>query len=170
MTDRLERLARTPDDLRSATHDQDDEALSRRATPDDWSAKDVVCHLRDVEELVILRFHTMLAMDEPRVLAVGAVPVDRAAWGFDAAVPYPLDADRWREERQYERNDTTAALSSFTRRRGEVLTLLRRLSSDQWVRAALHPSGARWTFADWTAGMARHDEAHLEQLRRALAG
>jgi hypothetical protein len=169
-TDRLQRLARTPDDLREAVRDLDDEALSRRVTPEEWSAKDVVCHLRDVEELVILRFHTMLAMDDPLVLAVGAVPVDAAAWGFDAAVPYPLDADRWRDERQYERNDARIALAAFTRRRGEVLTLLRRLSPAQWERAAVHPGGARWTFADWTSGMARHDDAHLQQLRRALAG
>jgi hypothetical protein len=169
-TDRLERLARTADDLRDAVGDRDDRALSRRAAPEEWSAKDVICHLRDVEELVILRFHTMLAMDEPRVLVVGAPPIDPAAWGFDGAVPFPMDADRWRDERQYERNDPAAALSAFARRRGEVLTLLGGLSPAQWERGALHPDGARWTFADWTAGMARHDDAHLEQLRRALAG
>lgn len=169
-TGRIERLARTPEDLRAAIRGHDDRALSRRAAPSEWSAKDVVCHLRDVEELAICRFHTMLAMDDPRVLVVGAEPDDPAAWGFDEAVPYPMDADRWREERQYERNDAGAALSAFARRRAEVLVLLGRLSPAQWERGALHPNRGRWTFADWTAGMARHDDAHLEQLRRALAG
>jgi len=165
----LARLARTAAELRDAIGAGDDRALSHRATPGDWSAKDVVCHLRDIEELVITRFHTMLVMDEPRVLVVGAEPADGAAWGFDEKVPFPMDADRWRAERQYERNDTAAALAAFARRRGEVLALLGRLSPAQWERAAIHPTRGRLTFADWTAAMARHDDAHLAQLRQSLS-
>ena len=170
LTERLQRLARTPDDLRDAVRGHEGPALSRRASPEVWSATDVICHLRDIEELVIVRFHMMLAMDEPRVLVVGAAPVDPATWGFDESVPYPMDADRWRDERQYERNDAATAVSAFARRRTEVLTLLGRLSPEQRERGAVHPSGQRWAYADWTAGMVRHDDAHLEQLRRALAG
>jgi hypothetical protein len=166
---RLERLARTPDELAAAIEGRGDDGLSRRPDPGGWSAKDVVCHLRDVEELVILRLHTMLAMDEPKVLGVGSQPTDAAAWGFGGDVPFPLDPDRWREERQYERNDPHAALAAFRRRRGEVLALLASLSPEQWRRGAIHPSGERWTFEDWTAGTAGHDDSHLEQLRQSLA-
>ena len=169
LRDRLTRLAKTPEDLTDAVRGRDDAALSRRAGPLEWSAKDVVCHLRDVEELVILRFHMMLAMDDPKLLVLGREPSD-PTWGFSQEVPYPMDPDRWRLERQYERHDAGAALSAFRRRRGEVLKLLRALSAEQWERGSIHPSGERWTFDDWTAGMARHDEAHLRQLRDALTG
>jgi hypothetical protein len=37
-----------------------------------WSAKEIVCHLRDVEELFQLRFHAVVALDEPRLLVLVA--------------------------------------------------------------------------------------------------
>jgi len=164
---RLARLAKTPDELAAAIGGRSDAALSRRAS-DGWSAKDVVCHLRDIEELVILRYHLMLAMDAPKVFAVGAPPHDAAAWGIGGAVPFPLDPDRWREERQYERNDAIEALAAFRRRREEVLALLNSLSPAQWQRTSIHPEHGAVTFEDWTAGVASHDDNHLAQLRRAL--
>ena len=117
---------------------------------------------------MILRFHLMLVEDDPRVFVVGAEPPDAAAWGFGAEAPFPLDPDRWREERQYDRSDPAAALSAFGRRRREVLALLGRLSPAEWERGCIHPTRGRWTFADWTVGMVHHDDAHVEQLRRAL--
>jgi hypothetical protein len=47
----------------------------------------------------------------------------------DADAGHPLDPDRWPEERQYRRNNPHEALVALGRRRGEVLTLLRSLSS-----------------------------------------
>lgn len=166
LADRLARLARTPDDLARAITGVDDETLSRRT--DGFSAKEVVCHMRDVEELVILRFHTMLVMDDPRVFVVGAPPPDAEAWGIRGQVPFPLAPERWAEDRQYLRNDTGEALAAFRRRRREVLTLLGALSPEQWQRGSIHPELGRTTFEDWTAAMAGHDDNHLEQLQTAL--
>lgn len=85
-------------------------------------------------------------------------------------MPFPLDPDRWAQERQYLRNDADEALTAFRRRRGEVLALLRRLAPGQWDRASIHPSHGRVTYRDWTAGIAGHDDGHLAQLQRALDG
>jgi len=167
---RLERLARTPDDLAAALSGHADAALARRPAAKAWSAKEVVCHLRDIEELCILRFHLMLATDDPPVMVVGDPPRDPARWGIGGDVPVPLDADRWAEERQYQKSDTAAALGAFRRRRREVLAFLKALTPEQWQRGSLHPSRGRITFAEWTAGMAAHDDNHLEQLARAFAG
>jgi len=41
--------------------------LGRRPDARNWSAKEIVCHLRDVEELFQVRFHMMVALDEPRI-------------------------------------------------------------------------------------------------------
>ena len=170
LQERLDRLVRTADDLAAAISDQSDAALSRRPDGRNWCAKEVICHLRDIEELVILRFHMMLAMDDPRVLVVGAPPADPSPWGIGGDVPFPLDADRWAEERQYVRNDTWAALEAFRRRRREVLALLRRLTPPEWERGCVHPTLGRVGFREWTAGMAAHDDNHLGQLNRALEG
>jgi hypothetical protein len=167
LADRLTRLAKTPDKLAATVRSLSDAPLSRRAG-DGWSAKDVICHLRDIEKLCIVRYHLMLAMDSPKVFVVGAPPGDAAAWGIGGAVPFPYDPDRWREERQYERNDAAEALAAFRRRRSEVLALLNNLSPAQWKRTSIHPSHGRVSYEDWTAGVASHDDNHLEQLRQAL--
>ena len=170
LQERLDRLARTPDELADAIHGQTDAALSRRPEARSWSAKEVICHLRDIEELCILRFHTMLVTDEPLVFAAGAPPAEPSSWGIGGDVPFPLDPDRWADERQYLRNDAGLALEAFRRRRREVLALLGKLTPAQWGRGCVHPTHGRVTFRDWTAGMAGHDDNHLAQLRRALDG
>jgi hypothetical protein len=166
---RLARLAKTPDDLATATSGRSDAALATRPASERWSATEVICHLRDIEELCILRFHTMLVMNDPLVFVAGAPPGDAERWGIAGPVPFPLDPERWAEERQYARNDPSSALASFRRRRQEVLAFLQALSPEHWRRGSIHPEHGRVTFEDWTAGMAAHDDNHLEQLRQALS-
>jgi hypothetical protein len=117
----------------------------------------------------MMRFRTMLAMDEPKVLVAGARPKNPEEWGL-AGGELPVDPDRWAEERQYARADAVAALAAFRRRREDSLAFLERLTPDQWRRGCLHPTLGRLTFADWTALLAGHDDNHLAQLTRALAG
>ena len=169
LPERLARLERTPDDLLAAVGGRSEADLSRRPNPGSWSATDVVCHLRDIEELAMMRFRTMLAMDEPKVLVAGARPKNPAEWGLGGG-ELPVDPDRWAEERQYARADPAAALAAFRRRRADSLAFLARLTPDQWQRGCLHPTLGRLTFVDWTALLAGHDDNHVAQLRRALDG
>ena len=60
----LEHMERVVDEIASAIRGKSDAILSRRPAPASWAAKEVVCHLRDIEELFLLRFRTMLAMRE----------------------------------------------------------------------------------------------------------
>ena len=87
---RLQRLARTSDDLAAAIHGKSDAALSRCPAPKKWSAKEVVCHLRDIEELFMLRFHQMLGTDNPTFLVLGEMPPDPERWGIGGRVGMPL--------------------------------------------------------------------------------
>lgn len=167
---RLARLARMADDLAAAIRGRDDATLSRRPDPKAWSAKEVVCHLRDIEELCMLRYHAMLSMTDPKLFVVGLIAPDPEAWGLIGGVPYPVEAERWVEERQYRRSDTGEALAAFRRRRDEVLTLFRALSPEQWQRGGLVPGVGRRTIAEFTAGVVAHDDNHLDQLKRALEG
>ncbi|MBI3637870.1 MAG: DinB family protein [Candidatus Rokubacteria bacterium] len=169
--DRLQRLARTADDLAVAMRGQDDAALGRRPDARNWSAKEIVCHLRDIEELCMLRYHAMLSMDAPKLFVVGISAPDPVAWGIvGVGVPYPLDAERWAEERQYRRNDTAGALTAFRLRRDEALRLLGALTPAQWQRGGLVPGAGLMTIERFIAASAAHDDNHLEQLKRALAG
>jgi uncharacterized damage-inducible protein DinB len=148
---RLERLTRTADELAAAIKGQSDAVLSRRPDAKNWAAKEVVCHLRDTEEAFGARFEQILAMDaDPKLGAASA--------------------DRWAEERQYLRNDTAEALSAFRTRRQETIALLRVLTAEQWAKAAIHPVRGRMTLDTFLTLMAWHDDNHLDQLTRALAG
>jgi len=48
--------------------------------------------------------------------------------------------------------------------------ILRALTPGQWERGGLVPTGARVSFGQLVAASAAHDDAHLDQLERALAG
>lgn len=147
---RLERAARTADELAAAIRGKDDAAVSKRPDGKNWSAKEVICHLRDAEEAFMARFDIIMAMDDPKLAAV--------------------DTDRIARERQYLRNDVTEALAAFRKRREETLAFFRGLKGDQWKRGGIHAVRGRMTMDDFLSLIAWHDDNHLDQLKRALDG
>jgi hypothetical protein len=147
---RMKRLERSADELAAALRGQSELALARRPDAKNWAAKEVVCHLRDIEETFMARFETMLASDTPRLTGP--------------------DPDRWAEERQYLRNDTGEALAAFRKRREETLALLKKLAPGDWERGGMHPARGKITIDNFLTLMAWHDDNHLDQLRRALEG
>jgi DinB superfamily len=150
LEEHLARLERTADDLAAAIAGVPDARLSKRPDGRSWCAKEVVCHLRDIEEICLAFFQSMLDMDEPT---------------YSGGEP-----DRWAEDRQYLRNDTGEALAAFRRRRAESLAFLRHLRPADWDRGGIHPTRGRLTMRDYAGLMAGHDDNHLDQLRRALDG
>src|SRR3990172_10244425 len=106
---RLLRLERTAYDLAAAIHGRSDAALSRRPAAGNWAPKEVVCHLRDIEELFMLRFHMMLGTEEPVFLVLGEMPPDPERWGIGGREGMPLSPDRWAGERQHLGNDAAPA-------------------------------------------------------------
>jgi uncharacterized damage-inducible protein DinB len=147
---RVARLARTADDLAAAVRGRSEDVLARRPDAKNWAAKEVVCHLRDTEELFMERFQLILSMDEPKLSG--------------------LNPDRWADERQYLRNDVSAALAAFRKRRDESLEFLRKLPPEAWRRAGVHATRGTLTLEDFVTLMAWHDDNHLDQLTRALEG
>lgn len=170
VADRLGRLRTTPDEVARLIAGRDDGALSCRPDARSWSPAEIVCHLRDVEELFLLRFQTILAADDPQILTLGADPVRLAAWGIGGAVGHPLDPERWAEDRQYRNQSGALALGAFERRRGETIALLDGLEPAQWRRAGIHQARGRLELGEWVASLAGHDDNHLGQLARAIDG
>jgi len=164
----VRRLEQTPADLKRRIAGADPAVISRRPEPKSWSATEILCHLRDVEELFQTRFHTILALDEPAILVLGADAQQLAPWRFVGN--HPLDPAEWAEDRQYARHDPHDALRAFARRRAEVVTLLRGLSDGEWQRVGIHLGRGRQPLAHWVASLAAHDDNHLAQLDRALEG
>jgi hypothetical protein len=147
---RLQRLERTADELAGAIKGQPAAGLAKRPDGKNWAGVEVICHLRDVEEAFGARFQMFLAMDDVKLL--------------------PADPDRWAVDRQYLRCDAGEAIEAFRKRRAETLELYRTLSADQWKRGGTHPQRGTMTFEDFLNLLCFHDDNHLDQLRRALAG
>ena len=147
---RLDRLKRTADQLEGAIRGHVAEALARRPDGKNWAGVEVICHLRDTEEAFLGRFEIILAVNEPPV-----------------AVSNP---DRWAEERQYLRSDAGHGIAAFRTRRTDSLEFLRVLTPAQWRRAGIHPVRGPMTIDTFLTVMAWHDDNHLDQLQRALAG
>ena len=148
--EQMARMARTADDLAAAVRGTPEHLLTKRPDDKSWAAIEVLCHLRDTEEAYITRFRMIVAMDEP------AFPL--------------VEPDRWASERQYLRHDAREAIDAFRVRRRESLEFLRGLTPEDRARGGIHTTRGRMTVDDVVALMAWHDDNHLDQLKRALAG
>jgi hypothetical protein len=148
---RLRRLALTVAELRAAIEDSAAETIARRPSPDAWAPVEIMCHLRDTEEWFLVRLRWIVEMDEP---------------------VFPRNnPDRWARERQYLRNDAVAALEAFRRWRDETLVFFEALPESAWARGGVHSdSRGRRSIDEFLSVMAWHDDNHLDQLTRALAG
>jgi hypothetical protein len=148
--DRVKRLERTADELAAAIEGQSASTLAKRPDAKNWAGVEVLCHLRDAEESFGGRFQMFLVMDDVKLVAV--------------------DTDRLAVDRQYLRCDATESIEAFRARRAENLETFRTLTPDQWLRGGTHPQRGRMTFDDFLTLMCLHDDNHLDQLKRALAG
>ncbi len=148
--ERLARLERTPAELARAMRGQPVRVLARRPAPDAWSATEIVCHARDIEEHFAGWIHAILAMNEPVLIAPPPVP-------------------RWVEDRQYARQHPGAAWDAFGRRRDETLALIRSLSPAELARTGRHPARGCVRVEDVVGFVAWQDDDHVEQLKRAVA-
>ena len=148
---RRRRLECTADELAHVLRDIDSGLLTRRPAADAWAPVEIVCHLRDSEEWFLVRCRLALAVDEP---------------------PFPRNSpDRWAAERQYLRHNAAEAVVAFRKLRAESSALFGGLSDTEWGRGGMHLDGrGRRTVDEFLTVMAWHDDNHLDQLRRALAG
>ena len=148
--DRMKRLERTADELAATIEGHGGAALAKRPDEKNWAVVEVICHLRDVEEAFGGRFQTFLAVDDMKML--------------------PSDVDRWAIDRQYLRCDASEGVEAFRKRRAENLEVLRKLAPEQWTRGGIHAQRGKMTFDDFLSLLCYHDDNHLEQMKRALAG
>jgi hypothetical protein len=149
VAERLARLERTPSDLARLVRGHSDAVLSRRPAPEAWSAKEVVCHLRDAE--------THLAGWMRAILAADGAPLADAG-----------TADEWAESRGYARQHAGDAWQAFADSRDATLALLGNLDAKAWRRTGRHARRGRLSVDHLVALLASHDDTHLDQVKRAL--
>ncbi len=113
-----------------------------------WSVLQVLCHLRDFEELFFLRARLTVEQDTP-------------------ALPYP-DPDELAAEKRYHEQDVQTVYQQWQTIRAEHIAFLQARQSADWDRPAQHPKRGLMTLIDQLLVTAQHDTTHIEQITRIL--
>jgi FMN phosphatase YigB (HAD superfamily) len=142
-------LRSTPAALSALTAHLSGPRWKRRPEPGEWCLSEIVCHLRDVDRDVNLaRLRKVLAEDSP-------------------FIPAEL-TDRWVEERKCGEQDGRRTLAEFVAARKDLLALLEGLDPAAWSRPARHAIFGPTTLRELAEFVARHDQAHVQQVYKTL--
>lgn len=125
-----------------------EQAASWRDGPDGWTVLEVVCHLRDFDEIFQERGHLMLNQEHP------TFPV----YDHLALVV----------ERAYNEQDLRQVYHTLQESRERFIHFFTDLSHDQWQRTGQHTTQGLYTLEVLAAHTAWHDANHLEQITRIL--
>lgn len=140
-------LTNTPNWLsKRITPQRDMSRVNRPAARGEWSARDIIAHLRDYEARYFPKLHLISIAQVPdlrRVQQVGPT--------------------------EYDPNDSIfTVMSQFRRIRQSTLSLLRELPSDGWKRVGVDVDNVTVSITDLALEMIDHDAEHLAQLDSVL--
>jgi hypothetical protein len=137
-------LSATPAVMNGLTRELDSAAWSYKASPDDWTLTELVCHLRDTEREV---HHTQIKLFKEQ---------------SEPFIPRP-DTSVWARQRDYLHESGVVALQEFNHARRETLELLKNVSADEWNRKARHAIFGPTNFLEVARFIADHDRMHIQQ-------
>jgi uncharacterized damage-inducible protein DinB len=114
-----------------------------------WTVLEVLCHLRDYDDVFLQRARAAVELDCPDITGPNAEALAR--------------------ENRYNDQPLRPAYDEWVRRRERLLSYFDSLDEAQWARPANHPRLALMSVQDQLAFIAYHDVNHLEQMTRILA-
>lgn len=144
VADLLMRLAQTPAQLASIVTAQKQASLVARRAVDDWSADEILAHLRAADDILSYRVYALLVRDNPLLPAL-----DERSWAVIAG---------------YDKMDFFGSLTTFTARRAELVTALQRLPLNAWQRTGVHDANGPFTLWTLVQHLVAHEEEHCQQL------
>lgn len=147
--DVLTMLGEAPQRLAELTAGLKPHALTTRQAPDEWSANDVIAHLRACADMWGGSIATMLREDHPRIRAVNP-----RAWIHDT---------------DYLGRAFRPSLRAYRRQREELLALLESLPPDGWARGATFTGAGKpidRTVLSQAQRIVVHERPHLKQIAR----
>jgi hypothetical protein len=151
----LEILEGGPSQIRAATGAVEADRLHVAPRPGEWSANEVLAHLRACADVWGGYISTILEEDQPVIRA--------------------LNPRRWIRDTDYVDRPFRASLRAYATQRARLLGTLRPLSDLEWARTAtVRGAGAprEETVLSYAFRLARHERTHVEQIvrvARALA-
>ena len=143
----LKLLAQTPRSIRSVSSGQAPARLHFTANEQAWSANDVLAHLRSCADVWGKTIQAMLAQDNP-------------------TLPH-VSPRSWIRKTDYRERVFRSSFQAFVKQRDELLNALRRLTLEDWTRAALI-KGREHTVFSQARRMALHEHEHCGQIEAVL--
>lgn len=134
--------------LSDAAASLSEDAVDARETNSDWSIRQVLHHVADVEIGDAMRLRLMLAHDGPLITA--------------------YDEQLFASRLHYDR-PLAASLATFAALRESSISLLERMSIDDWSRRGHHEERPRYSVEILVEHGITHDRDHFQQIHRALA-
>jgi hypothetical protein len=140
-------LAGTPPRLAALTAGVAPARLQTPPAPEEWSANDVLAHMRACADVWGGCIATIIAEDRPTLRAVNPTT--------------------WIHKTDYRDQAFHASLDAFSRQRAELLAVLEPLAPADWARAATVTGAGKalertvQSYAEW---LARHERPHIKQI------
>ena len=110
----------------------------------EWSAADILAHLRASDDIMAYRIYVILVRDNPALSA--------------------YDERRWAEIAGYAQADFESSLKTYTLRRTELVKMLSRVAFDDWKRCGVHEVKRTISLLDVATSLLEHEEEHCLQL------
>jgi uncharacterized damage-inducible protein DinB len=114
-----------------------------------WTVLEVLCHLRDFEEVFHHRAKITVEQDTPEL-------------------PFP-NHEALVTEKHYNEQDVSEVLAILKKERAAHIEFMKTRSESDWERPAKHPTRGLVTLHDQLFLTVWHDTNHLEQITRILA-
>lgn len=109
-----------------------------------WSAMDILAHIRVSDAIVAYRAYVLLIRDNPALQA--------------------HDERLWAEIALYAQVDFRASLALYALQRAELVNMLRYTSLDNWQRIGIHEVRGPVSLLDVVTSLVEHEEEHCAQL------
>ena len=145
----LTRLAAAPPLIAKLTARMSPAQLRAVPTPGQWSANDILSHLRSCSDVWGDYIARILAEDHPTIRAVNPTT--------------------WIKKTGYPALEFRPSLHAFTTQRADLLSVLQPLPPEAWSRAATITGAGRprertvLSYAQW---LANHERSHFKQIER----
>lgn len=147
----LTMLAEAPPRIAALTAGLLPAQLHARPSPDEWSANDVLAHLRSCADVWGGCIEVIIAQDMPAIRAV--------------------NPRTWIRDTDYLEQEFQPSLDAFAAQRTDLLAVLEPLAPEVWSRAARVTGAGKplvrtvHSYAEW---LALHERPHVKQIQRIV--
>jgi hypothetical protein len=144
----LAALAAAPHEIERAVVGLDETELHAAPDKKTWALADILAHLRACADIWTFTIYGMLAEDTPS---------------------FPdLNERKWAQATDYAALPFDKAMRAFAVQREELFRVLNGLPFEKWERSA-QINGRKHTVFTQARRMAKHEAAHIEQIRSGRA-